>query len=203
MSKPFSEACENNKAPILSVISEVFRTGTTVLEIGSYTTQHVQYFAEKLPGITWQPSDTKENLAIVKAGLEGVALENILSPVDLDVRDERWPITMAEGIFSANTLHIMPEYKIPYFFRGASMILAPRSCLCVYGPFKYEGKYTSASNEKFDNWLKTQDPASGIRDFEQMNSLAISAGMVLVADHDMPANNQLLVWQKVLNYFPV
>jgi cyclopropane fatty-acyl-phospholipid synthase-like methyltransferase len=203
MSKPHSEACENNKAPILSVISRYFEKGMTVLEIGSYTTQHVQYFAEKLPGITWQPSDTPENMPTVKAGLKDAAQDNILPPLTLDVGDGRWPLTMVEGIFSANTLHIMPEKLIARFFRGAGRVLAPEGCLCVYGPFKYGGRYTSESNQRFDNWLKTQDSVSGIRDFEQVNTLAISAGMALVEDHDMPANNQLLVWRKVLNYFPV
>lgn len=203
MSKPFSEACESNKGPILSVISEYFDDGITVLEIGSYTTQHVQFFAEKMPGVTWQPSDTPENLPIVNAGLEGAMRDNILPPLGLDVRDGRWPLNMAEGIFSANTLHIMPAPFMKSFFRGAGAVLAPQGYLCVYGPFNYKGEYTSESNARFDNWLKIQNPDSGIRDFEKANALAMGAGMTLVADHDMPANNRLLVWQKMLNYFPV
>jgi hypothetical protein len=203
MSKPFSEACENNKSPILAVISDYFNKGIIVLEIGSYTTQHVQYFAEHLPGVTWQPSDTPENMPLVTAGLEGVERENILPPLTLDVCDKRWPLTMAEGIFSANTLHIMPEADVARFFRGAGVVLAPQAYLCVYGPFKYNGQYTSDSNARFDDLLKSQDPTSGIRDFETVNALAYKSGMTLVADHAMPANNQLLVWQKMLGYFPV
>ena len=67
---------------------------------------------------------------------------------------------------------------------------------CVYGPFKYDGQYTSESNARFQEWLKAQDSVSGIRDFEKVNALAESAGMTLLADHPMPANNQLLVWKK-------
>jgi len=203
MSKPFSEACENNKVPILGVISHYFSKGITVLEIGSMTAQHVQFFAEKLPEVTWQPSETAEHMKTLQAGLEGVELDNILPPIQLDVTDAIWPLTMAEGIFSANTLHIMPESAVARFFRGASVVMAPEAYLCVYGPFNYGGEYTSESNARFDNWLKIENPASGIRDFELVNALAAKESMTLVADHEMPANNRLLVWQKMANYFPV
>ncbi len=201
MSKPYSEACENNKSPILSVISRYFKSGNNILEIGSYTTQHVQYFAEKMPEVQWQPTDIPENVPIMLAGLEDVALNNIQPPLSLDVCDERWPITMKDGIFSANTLHIMPESSIPRFIHVATAVLVPQGYLCVYGPFKYGGEFTSESNAHFDNWLKIRDPNSGIRNFEEIDALASNAGMVLVADHLMPANNQLIVWQKLLNYF--
>ncbi len=203
MSKPFSEACENNKAPILAIISKYFKPGKKILEIGSYTTQHVQYFAEKMPEVYWQPSDISENVPIMLAGLEDAQRDNIRQPVSLDVCDERWSVTNADGIFSANTLHIMPESRMPRFFHGAGAILAPHGYLCVYGPFKYGGDFTSESNARFDSWLKIQDADSGIRDFEQADALASNAGLALIADHAMPANNQLLVWQKMLNYFPV
>jgi len=66
----------------------------------------------------------------------------------------------------------------------------------VYGPFKYAGEFTSASNASFDIWLKARDPNSGVRDFEWLDELARSQGMVLIEDNAMPANNQLLVWRK-------
>ena len=56
MNKPFSQACENNKEPILSVIKDYFVSGT-ILEIGSGTGQHAVHFAERLDNIFWQTSD--------------------------------------------------------------------------------------------------------------------------------------------------
>ena len=47
--KPFSEACENNQAPILAILREAFSTVHSVLEIGSGTGQHAVYFARHLP----------------------------------------------------------------------------------------------------------------------------------------------------------
>jgi hypothetical protein len=69
--------------------------------------------------------------------------------------------------------------------------------LAVYGPFNYEGKFTSASNAEFDVWLKRRSAESGIRDFEAVNALAGSIGLELLADHAMPANNRMLVWKRV------
>jgi hypothetical protein len=75
------------------------------------------------------------------------------------------------------------------------VLLAP-GVLCVYGPFRYRGQYTSASNAAFDEYLHKRDPESGIRDFEALDELAGQQGLELKADHAMPANNQLLVWTR-------
>ena len=71
-----------------------------------------------------------------------------------------------------------------------------RGLLLVYGPFKYNGEFTTDSNAQFDLWLKARDPVSGVRDFERINELAESVGLNLLEDNDMPANNQMLVWDK-------
>ena len=196
MSKPYSQACENNKQVILEKIRAEFPAGSLVLEIGSGTAQHVRYFAESLPEVRWQPSDLPENLSTVVAGLADSTLRNISAPLALDVAGECWPIAHVDGIFSANTLHIMPETHGEYFFRGVKRTLRSGGKLCVYGPFKYQGKFTTPSNARFDEWLKVRNPLSGVRDFEQIDAWATAAGLHLRCDHAMPANNQLLVWDK-------
>jgi tRNA G46 methylase TrmB len=69
--KPYSQACENNKAPILAVVREVFSQPITVWEIGSGTGQHVCYFASELPHLIWQPTDVGENLPGINAWRDG------------------------------------------------------------------------------------------------------------------------------------
>jgi hypothetical protein len=64
----------------------------------------------------------------------------------------------------------------------------------IYGPFKYEGNYTTESNAQFDDWLRARNPESGIRDFEDINTLAAEVGLNLVVDVGMPANNQILIF---------
>ena len=68
--------------------------------------------------------------------------------------------------------------------------------LVLYGPFNYEGAFTSESNARFDLWLKNRDPQSGIRDFEAVCELAAQQELQLQDDIAMPANNRLLVWRK-------
>lgn len=197
MSKPFSPACENNRQYILDRIRHEFTAGL-VLEIGTLTAQHVTCFAEAMPHVRWQPSDIPSAMATVQAGLADNTLPNILPPVPLDVTDDPWPVSQVDGIFSANTLHIMPLDHVASFFRGAGRVLRKGGKLCVYGPFKYGGEFTTPSNARFDQWLKERDPDSGVRDIEQLLQWAQAAGLQLLADHSMPANNQLLVWQKII-----
>ena len=74
--------------------------------------------------------------------------------------------------------------------------LAPGGKFLLYGPFNYDGRFTSPSNQQFDAWLKQRDPAMGIRDLAWLSGLAAAAGMVLIEDIEMPVNNRTLVWQK-------
>ncbi len=99
-------------------------------------------------------------------------------------------------MFTANTLHIMSWEEVRAFFAALPRILAPDAVLAVYGPFNYAGRFTSASNEAFDGWLKQRSPASGLRDFEAVDALARSIGLALVEDRAMPANNRTLVWRR-------
>jgi cyclopropane fatty-acyl-phospholipid synthase-like methyltransferase len=191
-----AEACERNKAPILEVLRTELAASRAVLEIGSGTGQHAAYFAAQLPQLTWQPSEVA---AFLPALAERVRLEgspNLRAPIALDVRATPWAHAEADAIFTANTLHIMGWDAVEDFFRGVGAALGPGGVLCVYGPFNYQGRYTSASNAQFDAWLKARDPHSAIRDFEAVNALAAAQELMLAADHAMPANNRTLVWRR-------
>ena len=126
--------------------------------------------------------------------MEGPA--NVKNPIGLNVQNEPWPVSSTDAVFSANSLHIMSWENVKHFFRGVSAVLDPIGLLCVYGTFRYGNLYTSDSNETFDWYLKNRDPLSGIKDFEAVDRLAIKGGLRLVADHAMPANNQMLIWCK-------
>ena len=190
-----SEAAERNKGPILEIISKEFASSRAVLEIGSGTGQHAVHFASHLPGLSWQPSETGEALPALRERIRQAALPNLLPALDLDVRAQPWPGDPVDAIFSANTLHIMSWETVCDFFRGVGSVLTHPGVLCVYGPFRYGGEYTSASNAAFDAFLRRRDPQSGIRDFEAVNALAAAQGLQLARDHAMPANNQLLAWR--------
>ena len=194
--KQFSQACEENREPILGIISDVFSAPGRILEVGSGTGQHAVYFAEQLPHLLWQTSDLAESHASIDAWRVESGLDNILPPLVLDVNEPTWPTQQYVGVFSANTAHIMGWNAVENMFAGIGRLLPEGAHFCLYGPFNYEGRFTSASNMHFDGWLKDRDPQSGVRDFEAVEALATAAGMVLVADNEMPVNNRLLVWRK-------
>ena len=196
MPKPFSQACENNKRPILEVLSRHLGAAGTVLEIGSGTGQHAVFFGERLPHLVWQTSDRGHNHAVIDAWLTDAGLGNVEPPLDLDVDIEPWPSAETDAVFSTNTAHIMGWTSVRAFVSGVGRILRSGGLFLLYGPFSYGGRHTSESNARFDLSLRFQDPEMGIRDFEALNELASEAGMVLLEDNVMPANNRLLVWRK-------
>jgi SAM-dependent methyltransferase len=197
MEKPFSQACENNKQPILSVLRSALADVRNVLEIGSGTGQHAVFFAHAMPWLSWQPSDRVENLPGIRAWCDDTRLANLREPIELDVEMATWPVLQADAVFSANTAHIMSWPAVESFFAGVGSVLASGGVFCLYGPFNYGGAFTSASNAQFDSWLKNRDPRSGIRDFEALDALARAAGLALQSDNAMPANNRTLVWRKI------
>lgn len=195
--KPFSQACENNKLPILEVLQSHFSVSGKVLEVGSGTGQHAVYFAGRLPHLEWQPSDVAENLPGIRAWCDSVVLGNLKCPLELDVFQADWgDFSGLDYIFSANTMHIMSWAGVEAFFGGIERYLKPGGMLALYGPFNYAGRYTSESNAAFDQWLRTRDPLSGIRDFEDLEGLAMQAGLSLIHDYAMPANNRALLWER-------
>lgn len=193
--KPFSEACERNREPILGVLRRVFADRTNVLEIGSGTGQHAAYFAPELPHLVWQPSDVSAHLPGIRMWVQDASVPNLRAPIPLDV-EGAWPAFSADAAFSANTCHIMSWPQVERLFDGIGKRLPSRGVFCVYGPFNYAGQYTSQSNAGFDAMLRARDPASGLRDFEAVVALAEKNGLGLEEDNAMPANNRLLVFRR-------
>lgn len=195
--KPFSQACENNKGPILEKLADLFNQPGTILEIGTGTGQHAVHFARHLTHLTWQPSDHPQNARLCLPWLEEAALANINPPLALNVTDGDWSSLPAiHGVFSANTAHIMAWEEVEAMFHGVARILPTDGRFCLYGPFRYNGQHTSESNERFDRSLRMQAGHMGIRDRENLERLGRSAGLVISEDFGMPANNRLLVWRK-------
>lgn len=196
MHKPFSQACENNQLPILEVLNGYISSPGTVNEIGSGTGQHGVFMARHLPQVVWQPSDIGSHLPGIQAWCDDANLPNLALPLCFDVNDDTTPLTPAPYLFSANTLHIMSWPSVERFFHWIPSLLQPGGIAFFYGPFNYNGQFTSDSNARFDAWLRSQGEHQGIRDFEAITALAHQAGLNLVQDHAMPANNRTLVWRR-------
>lgn len=193
--KPYSPSCDDNKDVILSVIKPYLDNKKSLLEIGSGTGQHAVFFSQFLPNLVWQPSDLKNNLDGINQWLDEANQDNILNPIELDV-SKQWPTQKYEAVFSANALHIMSHKQVEDCFTGLGNVLEEQATCLFYGPFNYSGHYTSQSNKNFDVWLKNNNPLSCIKDFETICDLAQQQGLHLINDHEMPANNRILAFEK-------
>lgn len=198
ISLPFSEACERNKDVIFESIRPYLESASSVLEIGSGTAQHAVYFARNCSALAWQTSDQSHYIEGIEAQLNVAQVANVQRPLVLDVNQRPWleSARRFDVVYTANTFHIMTESDVSQFFAGLEKVMKQQCLLIVYGPFKYDGQFTSESNASFDHSLRSRGSGSAIRDFELVNQLAEGVGLSLVKDFAMPANNQLLVWQR-------
>lgn len=197
--KPIAPACERNREPILDVLRTVFADVDKVLEIGSGTGQHAVFFAEHLPYLQWQCTELAENLAGIRAWIADSGLTNLPPPWPLDIATADLGQQLFPAIFSANTVHIIRWPLVEKLFALVGRQLQPGGIFCLYGPFNYDGQFTSQSNADFDQWLKQRDAQSGIRDVTAVDRLAVAQGLQLCDDIAMPANNRMLVWCKPKN----
>jgi SAM-dependent methyltransferase len=206
---PFSPAAERNREPILAALRRWLPAGSAsrpvrVLEIGSGSGQHAVFMTRSLPGLRWQPSELPQALPglaarIAREGSHDLAPgASIAPPLVLDVTAPfSWPEERFDAVFSANTCHILPAAALPALLGGAARVLRPGGLLLLYGPFRYGARHTSPSNAAFDAHLRSLDPAMGVRDAEELAARAGAEGLRPRADEAMPANNRLLVFERV------
>ncbi len=194
MTRPYAESCDQNKDVIHRVIQPYLKPGIEVLEIASGTAQHAVYFAGLNPQVQWQTSDRADYLPGIRSWISFANLGNLLNPIELDVCDT-WPDKQYDLVFTSNSLHIMNDSEAEACIRGAAQRLKPFGFFISYGAFNYNGEFTSESNREFENWLKQNNPQSGIKHFEILNDIAMQSGLKLIDDVEMPANNRILIWQ--------
>ena len=194
MQLPFSQACENNKHPILDVIRRWFKDGETVLEIGSGTGQHAVFFAENMSGVIWQCADQVHYHSTINQRVANAQLPNLLPAIELEVLAFDWRKIEVDSFFSANTAHIMPWGAVEAMFRGIGASIKD-GVFVLYGPFNRDGEFTSESNFRFHQSLQREAPHMGIRNDTDLRQLASQCDLALVKDIDMPANNRILIWR--------
>lgn len=195
--RPFAESAARNAPAILEVLRREFRACSDVLEIGSGTGQHAVKFAATLEHVSWQTSDLPENHPGIQAWLADSALANVRAPLSIDVRSARVEAASYDGVYSCNTAHIMSFDAVTDMFSLAGKALRQGGSFCLYGPFRMDGSFNTASNENFAASLRARDPAMGIRDLEALDALGASNGMERRSLYAMPSNNSIAVWQKM------
>jgi len=199
-------AFHRNHAAIGQVLAASLRQHSgDVVEVGSGTGQHVMYFAEHAPDVTWWPSDLNEaHLKSIEAWRVHTGLANVRSPLRIDLTDPAWCPEMTNGngpgellaVFCANVVHIAPWSVAEGLIAGAVKYLRPDGKLFIYGPFKRGGKHTALSNATFDTSLRNGNPEWGVRDVAELEKVADSVGLKLSEVVEMPANNLILIFKR-------
>jgi SAM-dependent methyltransferase len=196
--KHFAPAAERNREPIFDALSPLLGEEARVLEIGSGTGQHAAYFTERMPKWVWQPSDTRaEALESIAAYQLESSCAGFLPPIELDVQRSKWPAGHFDAVFCANVIHIAPWSVCIALLEGASRLLSEKQRLIFYGPFRFRGELAPESNRAFDQKLRSEDTRWGIRDIVDVADAARTVGFNEPSMHAMPANNHLLVFEKL------
>ena len=201
----YASATERNRDPILGVLAALLAPGARVLEIASGTGEHAIHFATALPGVVWQPTDPDPAaLASIAAHAEAaeahgrVAGSALLAPRKLDVTTPAdWPAGPFDAVFVSNLTHIAPWPVTPALLAGAARVLPAGGLLMVYGPFIRPGVETAPSNLAFDDSLRAQNPAWGLRDLAAVTEAAAAAGLAHRETRALPANNVIVVYVRV------
>lgn len=198
-SPDFSPSAERNKQPILDVLRTYLPEQGSALEIASGTGQHVVWFAQHLPQWTWQPTDMHRGaLYNIEVRANESDLANIHVAVELDVLAQPWPLQEErfDLVLCINMLHIAPWASCAALMQGSASLLQPGGLLVTYGPYFEDGVPPTPSNVAFDQSLRAHDPSWGIRRREDVEREANAAGLQMLARHEMPANNLMLVFRR-------
>lgn len=194
--KPTACAAARNADAILEALEREMANCRDVLEIGSGTGQHAVYVAARLDFLRWQTSDLPENHAAIRSWIADSGLDNVIEPLDLDVRSASIESASRDGVFSANTAHIMAADTVVAMFDVAARALRPSGIFVLYGPLLIDGQPTTTSNEQFDRSLRSIDPSMGLRDLAWLDGLAAARSLERESLYAMPANNFLVAWRR-------
>lgn len=197
-------AADRNKEPIFQELERLIGDNSwNVLEIGSGTGQHVEYFAQRLKKCHFSPTDLDpEHIVSINKYIGGLSNVDEAVRVDVSKPVDEWPDEVKRKEFdvmlSINLIHISPWKCSQGLFSAASKLLAvPNGILLTYGPYAENGILEPESNVRFDHGLRFQNPEWGVRDIRDLRNLSTLYGLKLVEKVSLPANNHLLVFARI------
>ena len=195
MQKPINQSCLRNQDPIFQALKGFFNTSGSVLELACGTAQHAVYLAQRLPHLTWQPSDLLNAIDGANQWITESKLDNLKPAIELDISKNNWPQRQFDYIYCANLLHFVSNKDVENIFKNITPSLKSEGLLAVYGPFNQDG-FTSEGNKSLNHWLLTEVNAkAGIKELKDIKNLAKKHQLELIKNEKMPANNHLLVFK--------
>jgi hypothetical protein len=202
-----SASYHENITPILEVLRDTFQgLNGHALEVGSGTGQHGVDFAREFPGITWWPTDVDpHHLRSIEAWRQCASLPNLNAPVRLDAGEADWGLGQPDrppsdgfaAMVCINVAHISPWATTVGLFENAGKYLMSGGLLYLYGPYSRDRMHTAPSNQRFDQYLRAQDPAWGVRDIADIETLGREHGLSLQSVIDMPVNNFSIILERM------
>ncbi len=199
MDNRLSTPSSRNKGPILEVLKEIIQNDPLrVFEIGSGSAEHAVHFAKYFKDVIWTTSDRTSEHSSITSALKLAKLSNLRGPLAFEVGKDDFPKYTYDLVYTSNTFHMMSWKQCKNLMKILGNRLREGSQVVIYGPFNYDGHFTSESNERFDGELKESDSNRGIRAFEDVNKNMVKNGFTLYNDYPMPANNRLLVFTRLV-----
>ena len=202
--RQYAPATQRNREAILEVLLQVLPPEGNVLEIASGTGEHSIFFAQALQPRKWIPSDPNPlAIASITDWQKHSPAPNLAEPLTIDVTASDWSNNDhsqnqdIRAIVNINMIHISPWAACLGLMAGARNLLPVGGVLYLYGPFKQDGNHTAPSNIEFDASLRSQNPEWGVRDLEEVITVAEQEKIILKKIVPMPANNLSVVFQVV------
>ncbi|XP_023260138.1 methyltransferase-like 26 B [Seriola lalandi dorsalis] len=202
-----SPQAERNWQDLCSVLEDVLEDQSHrqlfALELGSGTGQHVIRFAQKMPFVTWQPSDIKEESRdSIKAYIAATHAKTILQPIHLDASEtwEKWaglPRNSCDVIIAINLLQYSSFKTAQGVFNGAGQMLRQNGLLITYGVYAINGTITPSCNEQLDAELRNLNPEWGLPDMDVLRQLAYGNGMRMERIVEMEEYYKCLIFRKL------
>ncbi|MEO5667643.1 MAG: DUF938 domain-containing protein [Bdellovibrionota bacterium] len=170
-----------------------------ILEIGTGSGHHAVYIASELRQLQWVCSDVPFRQKAIKNTLKEAKLQNVHGPLEFTVGKDEFPNQKFNAAFASQLLHVISWKETKSLIKMLGGRLRQGSQVMFYGPFKYDGKFSSERQEELDRMLKEKDPLNGIRSFEDVVRTMEKAGFAFKKDFALPNENHLLYFERLLH----
>ena len=95
-------------------------------------------------------------------------------------------------------MHLISDAEATTIIHEISIALTLGGRAIIYGPFKKDGKLTSAGDVSFHRILKEADPEIGYKDDRWMLNQFSERNLALIKIQKMPANNLAFIVERPL-----
>ena len=185
-------AAARNVGPIGDVLADWLPSEGLILEIAAGTGEHALAFATRFPHFDWIPSDPDPQALASIDAWRAEGPPNLGQAVQIDTRDDNWPVDAADAILCINMVHISPWESAIGLLNGAQRLLGKGGPLILYGPWIEDGVNTAPSNIAFDESLRARDGRWGLRRVEDFAREGEARGLIFADRREMPSNNIML-----------